>query len=171
MSKPFIRRFGAAYVSLLALSAGQIPAQGPVVIRDVRVFDGERTTEHRSVLVDSGLADAPGVADVRSAGVGATVPGGHPTQMGGPPFPTLRDASAAPAFVVARIAEGSDYIKIIREDFTGSGRPTLDSATIAAIVREAHAKGKLVVAHAGRRYAGGGFASRDARSGAGISTR
>jgi imidazolonepropionase-like amidohydrolase len=97
------------------------------------------------------LADMPELADVRSAGVGATVPGGHPTQMGGPPIPTLRNAAEAPAFVDARIAEGSDYIKIIRDDLSGMGRPapTLDSVTIAAIVREAHAKGKLVVAHTG----------------------
>ena len=225
MSKPSVLRLGAACVSMLALSAAQSTAQRPIVIRDVRVFDGERTTEHRSVLVDSGriirvgnadmptpgaveidgrnrtllpgfidshvhvadsvasalhqalvfgvttvldmfsagarlerikqfrLADTPGLADVRSAGVGATVPGGHPTQMGGPPFPTLRNAADAPAFVDARIVEGSDYIKIIRED-SGAGRlPTLDSATIAVIVREAHAKGKLVVAHAGSERA------------------
>src|SRR5438477_13130508 len=32
--------------------------------------------------------ERPDIADVRTAGSGATVPGGHPTQMGGPPSPT-----------------------------------------------------------------------------------
>src|SRR5581483_7109561 len=94
-------------------------------------------------------SDAADLADVRSAGIGATVAGGHPTQMGGPSFPTLSNPSDAKAWVDARVAEGSDYIKIIRDDLSNfrSPLPTLDSATIAAIVREAHARGKLVIAH------------------------
>src|ERR1700756_3980090 len=32
--------------------------------------------------------DAPGLASIRAAGIGATVPGGRPSQMGGPPIPT-----------------------------------------------------------------------------------
>jgi imidazolonepropionase-like amidohydrolase len=235
MSKQFVLCLGAASVCFLGLAAAQSQAQGPLVIRDVRLFDGERTMEHRSVLLDSGriirvgnadmpapraveidgrnrtllpgfidshvhiadsaasalhqalvfgvttvldmfsggarferikqirLADMPALADAKSAGVGATVPGGHPTQMGGPPIPTLSSAADAPAFVEARIAEGSDYIKIIRSDpSSGKPMPTLDSATIAAIVREAHARRKLVVAHIG--------SERDARMvlGAGV---
>src|SRR5580698_3788211 len=46
--------------------------------------------------------DTPDLADVRTAGVGATVPGGHPTQMGGPPIPTLTKPEEAQAFVDAR---------------------------------------------------------------------
>lgn len=198
-------------------------AQAPFLVHDVRVFDGERTLEHRSVLVQSGriaavgdttlapppgaavidgrgrtllpglidshvhvaddvhgalrqalvlgvtteldmfsggarfekikevrAADPPDAADVRSAGVGATAPGGHPTQMGGGPIPTLTNPGEAPAWVDARIAEGSDYIKIIRDDLRWmrpGGVPTLDSATIAALVRAAHARGKLAVVH------------------------
>jgi hypothetical protein len=53
--------------------------------------------------------DRPDLGDVRTAGVGATVPGGHPTQMGGGPIPTLSMPEEAQAFVDARIAEGSDY--------------------------------------------------------------
>lgn len=76
------------------------------MVRDVRVFDGERVTERRSVLVQDGIiaqvggsglavptgldmftastrferikairaADAPELASVRTAGVGATAP-------------------------------------------------------------------------------------------------
>jgi cytosine/adenosine deaminase-related metal-dependent hydrolase len=54
----------------------------------------------------------PDVADVRSSGVGATAPGGHPSMMYAP-FPTLTAADQAEQFVAERIAEGSDYLKII----------------------------------------------------------
>lgn len=60
--------------------------------------------------------DRSDLADVRTAGVGATVPGGHPTQMGGGPIPMLTKPEEAQAFADARIAEGSDYVKIIQDD-------------------------------------------------------
>ena len=213
-------RFSPVVISL-ALCVRPLEAQQRLVIRDVRVFDGAQTLEHRSVLIDSGRiarigaarmaapgaieidgrnrtllpglidshvhvadsaesalrqalvfgvttvldmfssgqrferirrirnADPPDLADVRSAGVGATVPGGHPTQMGGGDFPTLRNGGDAVAWVAARVGEGSDYIKIIRDDLSWMRKPvpTLDSVTIAAVVREAHARGKIAVAH------------------------
>ena len=46
----------------------------------------------------------PDVADVRSSGVGATAPGGHPSMMYAP-FPTLTAADQAEQFVAERIAE------------------------------------------------------------------
>jgi len=46
----------------------------------------------------------PDVADVRSSGVGATAPGGHPSLMYAP-FPTLTAADQAEQFVAERIAE------------------------------------------------------------------
>ena len=84
------------------------------------------------------------VADVRSSGVGATAPDGHPSLMYAP-FPTLTAASEAERFVAERIAEGSDYLKV----FSGVGGlwPTLDSDTITALVTAAHDRGLLVVAH------------------------
>ena len=86
----------------------------------------------------------PDVADVRSSGVGATAPGGHPSMMYAP-FPTLTAADQAEQFVAERIAEGSDYLKI----FSGIRGlwPSLDSETIQALVTAAHARGLLVVAH------------------------
>lgn len=152
-----LKSLAAAFV--FGVSVVPLRAQQRFVIRDVRVFDGERTLEHRSVLVDAGRivrigaaqmdapravetegrnrtllpglidshvhvadsvesalrqalafgvttvldmfsggerfermkrirsADPPDMADVRSAGVGATAPGGHPTEMGVPPSP------------------------------------------------------------------------------------
>jgi imidazolonepropionase-like amidohydrolase len=86
----------------------------------------------------------PDVADVRSSGVGATAPGGHPSAMYAP-FPTLTAADQAGQFVADRIAEGSDYLKIISG--TGGLWPSLDSETIKALVTAAHARGLVVVAH------------------------
>ena len=86
----------------------------------------------------------PDVADVRSSGVGATAPGGHPSAIYAP-FPTLTAADQAEQFVANRIAEGSDYLKI----FSGTGGlwPSLDSETIKALATAAHTRGLLVVAH------------------------
>ncbi len=216
----------AALLSLsawLCLSADPRSApRAAQVIRDVRVFDGERIREHRSVLIVDGAiarvggrtleaADAevidgrgltllPGLldahvhlpdqaeaacrqalrlgvttqldmtsvgerlkevkriqsedrvdlADVRTAGICATAPGGHPTQMGGPAIPTIASPAEAQGFVDARIAEGSDFIKIILDSgSTWSPRPvpTLDAATLRALVDAAHQRRKLAVVH------------------------
>ncbi|TDV57472.1 imidazolonepropionase-like amidohydrolase [Actinophytocola oryzae] len=86
----------------------------------------------------------PDVADVRSSGVGATAPGGHPSIMYAP-FPTLTATDQAERFVAERIAAGSDYLKI----FSGTGGlwPSLDAGTITALTTAAHASGLVVVAH------------------------
>jgi hypothetical protein len=92
------------------------------------------------------------MASLRTAGTGATAPGGHPSQMGGPPFPTVTDSADADVFVSARIAEGSDYIKIIYDDLAGLGmsrRPMLDRRTLAPLVAAAHRHGKRRGGHVG----------------------
>jgi imidazolonepropionase-like amidohydrolase len=206
----------------IALAPIAARAQSTFIVRDVRLFDGERVAEHRSVVVRDGViaqvgdanlavpagaqvvdgsgrtllpglidshvhlsddtendlrqslalgvttdldmwnggarferikqlraADAPDVADVRTAGTGATAPGGHPSQMGGGAFPTISDPAEAQAFVDARIAEGSDYLKIIYDDLSSLGMklPMLDKRTLKALVDAAHARGKLAVVH------------------------
>ncbi len=209
---------------MIAVATGceRVEGQSTFIIRDVRVFDGERVTERQSVLVRDGViarvggrevappegaevidgrgrtllpglidahvhlsdsavadlrqalslgvttvfdmwsgaerferikairsADSPALADVRTAGLGATAPGGHPSQMGGPPFPTIADSAEATAFVDARIAEGSDYIKIVYDDLASLGMavPMLERRTLAALVAAAHARGKLAIVH------------------------
>jgi len=90
-------------------------------------------------------------ADSWSAGTLATAPGGHGTQYG-MDIPTVSAPEQASAWVAARKAEGSDYIKIVREDlhvYTGKqDMPTLDDATAAALVRAAHDQGLRAVVHA-----------------------
>lgn len=90
------------------------------------------------------------LADLRSAGTLATAPGGHGTEYGFP-IPTLSSPAEAQTWVDARLAEGSDYIKIVIDDASayGSHRPTLDKETLKAIVDAAHKRGKLTVVHIG----------------------
>lgn len=91
---------------------------------------------------------ATGRADLRSAGVLATAPGGHGTQFGAP-IPTLTGPADAQPWVDARIAEGSDFIKAVMDDgrLYGLRFNTLDEATLTAVVAAAHARGKLAVVH------------------------
>ncbi|GAB2490433.1 amidohydrolase family protein [Streptosporangium sandarakinum] len=195
------------------------------LIRDVRVFDGERTVPRADVLIDGALiaepdgrpadveidgsgrtvlpglidahthvfdgdlaqaltfgvtteldmfclpqnlarqrriaAERDDVADLRSAGVLATAPGGHPSQLMAAegmaalgdavgPFETVADAGQARAFVAARLAEGADYLKIAIDGGTVSGTPlpVLGPDVVAALVEAAHDAGLQAIAHA-----------------------
>ena len=195
--------------------ASTVATAAPTLVRDVRVFDGERVHERRSVLFDKGvIVDAnfrgaapkdarvvsgqgrtllPGLidahthafrhfelpvlfgvttqidmftdvgmmkkakqemaqggshhhADLFSAGTLVTAPNGHGTQFG-VAIPTITKPEQAQAFVDARIAEGSDFIKIVME--TGYGFQSLDLATATAVIEAAHKRGKLAVVHIG----------------------
>ncbi|AKU23930.1 CIA30 family protein [Massilia sp. NR 4-1] len=188
------------------------------LIRDVRVFDGERVHARRSVLLEDGkIRDAdfkgkppaaaklvegkgrtllPGLidshvhayrhldlpllfgvttqvdmftavplmrevsermakgenqgqADLFSAGTLATVPGGHGTEYG-LPIPTLTTPGEAQAWVDARLAEGSYFIKIVMEPGSAAHKiPSLDLPTVKALIEAAHLRGKLAVVHIG----------------------
>jgi imidazolonepropionase-like amidohydrolase len=95
-------------------------------------------------------------ADLWSAGTLATAAGGHGTQYG-MPIPTLAAPGDADAWVQARQEEGSDYIKIVREDLhvyrPDEALPTLDSATAAALIRAARQRGLRAVVHASAQEA------------------
>lgn len=90
----------------------------------------------------------PGRADLFSAGVLATAPGGHGTEYGFP-IPTITSADSAQAFVDARIAEGSDWIKIVYDDgaLFGLDWPTLDAPVLKALIDAAHRRDRLAVVH------------------------
>ncbi|MEU0797084.1 amidohydrolase family protein [Amycolatopsis sp. NPDC005961] len=89
-------------------------------------------------------ADPPDLADVRTAGTGATVPGNMLEKITGQPLPTVDGPAAAEAWVDARLRDGADYIKIVYDEREGG---PMDEATLAALVRAAHARGVLAVAH------------------------
>ena len=87
-------------------------------------------------------------ADLFSAGTLATAPGGHGTEYGFP-IPTITKPEEADDFVAARIAEGSDYIKIVYDDGSEINRSgkTIDEPTLAALIHAAKAKKKQAVVH------------------------
>jgi imidazolonepropionase-like amidohydrolase len=88
-----------------------------------------------------------GEADVFSAGTLVTAPGGHGTEFP-VPIPTLENGGDAQAFVDARIAEGSHFIKVVMEDGFGDHHfNSLDRATVKAVIAAAHKRGKLAVVH------------------------
>jgi imidazolonepropionase-like amidohydrolase len=88
-------------------------------------------------------------ADLFFAGNKVTARGGHGTEYGYK-VPTIESPQEADAFVRARIAEGSDYIKIIYDDGKsyGSKFNRIDPQTMKAVIDAAHRNGKLVVVHA-----------------------
>lgn len=206
---------------ITAAATPKVPRTPDVLaIRDVRVFDGERTWPSATVLVKGGLIEAigagiaipadaeivdgnghtllPGLIDAHvhtwgnarsealrfgvttqidmftdhrslpaaraeraslartdrtdmwSAGTLATVEGGHGTQFG-MGIPTLAGPEQASAWVAARKEEGSDFIKLVREDlhvYSESRRiPTLDANTAEAVIDAAHAQGLRAVVH------------------------
>jgi imidazolonepropionase-like amidohydrolase len=102
----------------------------------------------RSVRAQQRSGGAAGRADLFSAGTLVTAPGGHGTQFG-IPIPTLTTPDSAQRFVDARIAEGSDWIKVVYEDGHALGLefPSIDRATLQAVVEAAHRRDKLAVAH------------------------
>ncbi len=102
------------------------------------------------------------VADLRSAGIVATAPGGHPLQLVAaltgtlldpadlPEIDFVTDPAQAPAFVEARRAEGADYLKIVIDDGAthGTDLPAMTPPVAEALTTAAHATGLRVVAHA-----------------------
>lgn len=87
-------------------------------------------------------------ADLFSAGTLATAPGGHGTEYG-IKIPTLDSPADAEAFVKERLDEGADYIKIVVDDgaLYGLSLPTLDRATVRALIQAAHRHGVQAVVH------------------------
>jgi imidazolonepropionase-like amidohydrolase len=198
------------------LSASTVAMAQSLLVRDVRVFDGERVTEHRSVLVRDGkidriaganlrvrgmevvdgrgrtllpglfdahlhvppkpeamlhqlavfgvttaldmfgggeklaaekrieAEDPPDMSDLRAAGTGAVGPGSMLSMMQQKKLPDISGSEQAAAWVDARVAEGSDFIKVVYDEREGG---PMDQTTLAAIVQAAHARGKLVVVH------------------------
>lgn len=197
---------------LLALAITFPAAAEPVVIRNVRLFDGTRVIPNATVAFDNGVIISgvpenarvidgtgktllPGLidshthvfgaaleralrfgvtmeldmftsvgtlgqqkaeqargnvlarADIFSAGTLVTVEGGHGTEYF--PIPTFTPGGEAQAFIDARIAEGSDFIKLVYEH----GKPfglkfnSLTKEDLRALIAAAHKRDKLAVVH------------------------
>ena len=104
-----------------------------------------RSTWPRCREETAALRGQPATTDIRSAGISAIAPGSlHSHLPGIGQRGLISGPDEAKRFVADRIAEGSDYIKIV----VGSPFADHDQATIDALVVAAHEQGKLVVAHA-----------------------
>jgi imidazolonepropionase-like amidohydrolase len=88
---------------------------------------------------------ASDIADFRTAGTAIAVAGGHGTESDLPPMTPIRGPDQAQAFVDERIAHGSDYIKVFYDN--GPRFASMSKETLAAIVKAAHARHKMVIVH------------------------
>jgi imidazolonepropionase-like amidohydrolase len=86
-------------------------------------------------------------ADIFSAGTLVTVAGGHGTEYF--PIPTFTPGGDAQAFIDARIAEGSDYIKLVYEHGRAFSLKfsSLTKEDLRALIAAAHKRDKLAVVH------------------------
>jgi imidazolonepropionase-like amidohydrolase len=113
------------------------------------VVDMFMSVETMKAIKDKQAATSDGsLATLVSAGILATAPGGHGTEYG-MSIPTVNNPEEAQDFVDARIAEGSDFIKIILDDGSifNLGWATLDRETLEALIKAAHTRDKLAVVH------------------------
>jgi len=111
------------------------------------VLDMGGAPQQARTLRDAALV-TPELAELRFAGFMLTAPGGHGTERQRT-APTVRDARGVDEFVAQRVAEGSDYIKIIVDDGHVYARPqpTIGAATLLAAVEATHARGLLALVH------------------------
>jgi imidazolonepropionase-like amidohydrolase len=126
-----------AHVHLTDLGTlGQLAAAGVTTALDMGFGPPELVASLRGV---------PGLTDIRSAGTPAIAPGSLHAS-----FPVIgargaiSGADQAAGFVADRVAEGSDYIKIV----VGSPGADHDQATLDALTAAAREHGRLSVAHA-----------------------
>ena len=109
---------------------------------DHRLLAGQRAERESLAATDRG--------DLWSAGTLITAPGGHGTQFG-LPVDTLSDPAQAAAQVQARIAQGSDFIKLVLDDGHAYGKdvnlPTLDAGRVQAVIAAAHAGQRMALVH------------------------
>jgi imidazolonepropionase-like amidohydrolase len=99
--------------------------------------------------VTDALRAVPGLPQVLCAGLPASAPGGlHTKRMGFPPSSAVTGPADAARFVSDRVADGSDYVKIIVEDPRMPRTADLPLDTISALVLAAHAAGLKAIAHA-----------------------
>ena len=132
-------------------------------LRDALLFGVTTELEmmgHWSPKKRKKIAERNDVADIRSAGMGVTPPGGHPSEYMKSSgnlllrlffrYPFVSTPEEAVSFVRKQVADGSDYIKVFLEDGTTIGFPGLrvtSDETLLAAVNEAHHLGKMAIAH------------------------
>jgi len=94
------------------------------------------------------LKKQPGLPTLKSAGNPASAPNSvFVRKMGFAVSTTVTGPDDAARFVAERLAESSDYIKILVEDPKIPGTKALGAETVAALVVAAHEAGLTTVAH------------------------
>ena len=94
------------------------------------------------------LKKRPGLPTLKSAGNPASAPNSvFVRKMGFSVSTTVTGPDDAARFVAERVAEGSDYIKILVEDPKIPGTKALGAETVTALVVAAHQAGLKTVAH------------------------
>lgn len=115
------------------------PSVASVTLDAVTLDTHQLAAYHRTVSTQ---------ATLYSAGVLATAPKGHGTEYG-IEIPTISSPEQADAFVRERIAEGSAYLKIVYQSDKAQYKrmPSIDQATLHALVDAAHQHGLKAVVH------------------------
>ncbi|MEL6276850.1 MAG: amidohydrolase family protein, partial [Bacteroidota bacterium] len=140
---------GSGHTLLPALTNAHVHAWAPGQLQEaakagvLNILDMHGSS--RSLGFFRSFKDSTNYARFYGAGPGVTVPNGHGTQFG-MPAPTVDSSTSARQFVLNRVEEGSDYIKILREP----DRPTVTEQNIKDAVVTAHENELLAVAHVSR---------------------
>ncbi len=96
-------------------------------------------------------SDSSQYAYYYSSGFVVTAPDGHCTQYGFP-VPTISTPDVAESFVEERIAEGSDFIKIIMESGDEQNPiPTISDSILSSVLQVTKEKDLLSVVHVSKR--------------------
>jgi imidazolonepropionase-like amidohydrolase len=137
---------GAGGVLLPGLIDAHVHLDGPGRLTALAGYGVTTALDMASVPEQAaGLRGQAGQTDIRGAGIPAIAPGSlHSHFPGIGERGLISGPDEAKRFVADRVAEQSDYIKIV----VGSPFADHDQATIDALVAAAHEQGKLVVAHA-----------------------
>jgi imidazolonepropionase-like amidohydrolase len=127
---------------------------GVTTVLDMYNFGGAEAAE--SYREQRQSLERTASADTWTALAGATPPGGHPSQMAaewGLEIPTLAPDGDAGAFVRARIAEGSDYIKIMQDDtqLKETRLVKFSDGQLHELIAAVQAEGYLAVVHVSAR--------------------
>jgi imidazolonepropionase-like amidohydrolase len=147
---------GAGHTLLPGLIDAHVHVQDPEDLRQALRFGVTTTLDMASIgfspaamgALRTRANAADDLADLRAAGYPATSPSGHGTEYG-VAIPHVTATTDLAAFVAERKAEGSDYLKIMRNgvrSFRG-GASNLDAGQVGGLVAAAHAQGMLAVAH------------------------
>ncbi|MEN8885763.1 MAG: amidohydrolase family protein [Winogradskyella sp.] len=129
-----------------ALSNAHVHAWSPLSLKEaanagvLNVMDMHGMELYQGMMRQ--LKDSTDYARYYVAGYAATAPGGHGTQFGFE-VPTLSKPEDAKQFIADRVKADVDHIKIIVEPW----KTTLDKATVAALIKEAHKAEKIAVVH------------------------